>query len=478
MFPMVIGPDATPFTAPPADSIFSNINGRAFRGDHSFIATLRVLLKDRIHSEDNMTMTLVERPIIRTEGYPDVESLCHHIFGYTPKCEISIVNLSRRGELANAHTKAFDDVLSSADGFSLKSDISLLMEQTKLLDTCRIYVNSDRKSCIILVNNLSINTWHALQCLIPRMLPAYFADKRLTPQELELIGSLNVETCERYLELMQKMAEGIDFRGHLIRSIIGNAMTTAAENNIRNLEKAISQRQAEMEDLMSRYHDCVVRNDKDNATLAGYIIRKNAGAKDDELLSFLIQMDWFTPVQNNGNGFSFIVRTYLDMFDPDMFETMADNEDSHIWEAGYGEGFEDRLDRRLLLDAIFSNDAKFKINCCAYFNLDVRGTIDSYRSYTFPNALRDCIPNPHLNYFDCFGDHMPIIDDRIQAGDLMGAVMQCKTSASSLNVGESPTMRRFLEDLFTTGKRCIHLPDGRDVSPIEALNILKEVPNA
>lgn len=478
MFPMVIRQDATPFTAPPSDNLFSNINGRSFRGDYSFIATLRALLKDRIPSEDHLTMMLVERPVVRSEGYRNVESLCSHMFSHTPQCEICIVNLSRRGDLAEAYTKIFDDTLSSSDGFSLKSDISLLMEQTKLLDTCRIYVNHATKACIVLVNNLSLNTWHTLQCLIPRMLPAYFVDNRPTPQELQLIGSLNVETCELYIELMKKMAEGIDFRGHLIRSIVGNIMTTAANTHIRNLERHIAEVRSRMDDLMSQYHDYVVQLDKNNATLAGYIVRKNAGAKDDEFINFLTQMNWFTPIDNTGDGFTFLIRTYLDMFDPDMFETMADNEDSHIWEAGYGEGFGDRLDRRLLLDAIFGHDAKFKVNCCAFFNLDVRGTIDSYRGYTFPNDLRDCIPNPHLNYFDCFGDHMGIINDRIQAGDLMGAVMQCKTSASSVNVGESPTMRRFLEELFSTDRKCIHLPDGRDVSPIEALNILKEVPNA
>lgn len=478
MFPMVIRQDATPFTAPPSDNIFSNINGRSFRGDYSFAATLRALLKDRIPAEDTLTMMLVERPMVNHDGYRDVDALCSHMFSHTPKCEICIVNLGRRGEMAEAQTKVFDVALSSAGGFELKSDISILMEQTKLLERCRIYVNRDAKACIVVVNNLSLNTWHALQCLIPRMLPAYFADKRLTQQEMELIGSLNVETSERYIEVMGRMAEGIDFRGHLIRNIVGNIMTTAANNHIRSLEKSIAGIRDRLEELMFQYRNHTIELDQKNAALAGYIIRKNAGAKDEEFLNFLTQMSWFTPEDNTGEGFTFVVRTYLDMFDPDMFETMADNNDSHIWEAGYGNGFEDRVDRRLLLDAIFGHEATFKINSCAYFNLDVRGVIDSCRGYSFPAAFKDCIPNPHLNYFDCFGDHYSLINDRIQSGDLMGAVMQCKTSASSLNVGESPTMRRFLEDLFTTDRKCIHLPDGRDVSPIEALNILKEVPNA
>ena len=475
MFSTIIGQSATKFTAPPADSMFPNIQGRTFRGDYSFIATLRVLLKDRIPEGHSFTMNMHDS-ITVNRSYSDEAEFLAHTIGHIPEREICVINLRQRDKVqADETIEKFDQNLSS---FENKRDLSLLMEQTKTVQSCRIYVNEERCAAIIMVNSMVIAAWHALQCLIPRMIRPYFMTNKPTSEEVKLLCALNTATDETYLQLMNELAEGIDFRGFLLKNVVGGVVKRAAEVHINNLREEIRRSNNRTTELMEEYGRLVRKIDNDNATLAGYIMRRNAGENDNELMDFLSSQMWFDPIEQSSNGFSFTVKTFLDQFDPDMYEAMARNRHSFLWGTDYGDAFNDREDRLLLMNALFSSEATMKINACAYFNMDIRGEISTCCDYSYPEEYEDRFANPHLDFHSCFGDHRTYIQDRIRAGDLIGAVMQCKTSASSLNVGEEPTMRPFLGRLFTTTKKCIHLEDGRDATPVEALKILKEGSNA
>lgn len=475
MFPMIIGQQATRFTAHPADTMFSNIVGRSFRGDYSFIATLRAMLHTRIPKDSHFSIELKENVSFRpAETYGSCAEFLTNVIGHIPTDEIAIINIRQRDERAEATMELFDKLVHVEGGFEQKRDLGLILEQAGIVKYCHIYVNTASKGCVVVVNTLSLPIWHALQCLIPRLVPAYFTDAKPTEIERELLFSLNTGTDEAYIQVLNRMAEGIDFRGFLIKNVVSGVMARAADSHISSVKENIARITQKMQDLMHEYRMATGQLDNQNAMLAGYISRKNAGSQDDELVEFLSMQDWFTPVDRFDNGFSFIIRSFIDMFDPDMYETLANNRHSFIWDADYSGDFSDRDDRRLLLDAIFGNDATMKIHTCAYFSMNVSGSIDTSTCYGFPAEFDDCIPNVHLDQYHCFGDHAPLINERIGSGDLIGAIMQCKLSASSQNVGETPTMTRLLSDLFKTSKKCIRLEDGRDVTPVEALNILKE----
>ena len=127
-----------------------------------------------------------------------------------------------------------------------------------------------------------------------------------------------------------------------------------------------------------------------------------------------------------------------------------------------------------LLDAIFGDEPVLRVKICAYYDMDVRGDVDSMRRYRFQPNCNDYMPNPHLNHYNCLGNHRRYINDRLTDGDVVGAIEQCIASAKSLNIGEGATMEYFLHDLFQTSRKIIELPDHTSVNPSEALKWLKD----
>lgn len=476
----VTQPD-TQFTSPAGNAIFDRISGRTFRGDYSFIATLRAFLSNRLPEGKTFSMWVNDSPVnIESSGnYLDDEHLMTRVIGHVPDHEIAIVNLRQAGERADNTMQNLSDKFKDSN-FEYVAKLSSHIESTKLVSHCRIFCNKEKCAVLIFLNTMDTRTWHALQCLIPPLLPALFEGKPVTPEEFEVIRGLNSETEEAYLNAIRVLEKSIDFRGYQIKSVCGGLMKRVADVHINALNEDISHIRRRMSDLMASYREQCLMLDQRNLDLSAYILRRNAGGNDEELIEFLNHQTWFNPVEAKPEGFSFIVTTPIEFWDPDMFESIANNEDSFYWDdVSVSDCFDDEEDRMMLLKAIFGPDPIMKVRFVAYYNLDTRGTIGTVSGYSFAPEYKDYMPNPHLYHFSCFGQHLELIQDRIQAGDLIGAVMQCKTSAASLNVGESPTMTHFLEELFCTNKKCIELLDGRFVSPEDALLYLKgELNNA
>ena len=64
--------------------------------------------------------------------------------------------------------------------------------------------------------------------------------------------------------------------------------------------------------------------------------------------------------------------------------------------------------------------------------------------------------------------------------DYIGAIEQCSASCKSLNFNDSPVMQEFMRRMYgisdyqdNINTRCIELPDGTVVTPVDAINWLK-----
>lgn len=484
MFMYSVTQQDTKYTCPAGNAIFDRISGRTFRGDHSFIATLRALLNTRLPEDEQFSVWVNEGSVnIEPFGsYSNAGNMMERTIGHVPHNQIAVINLRYAGERAQNAIEVFDKTFEGEKsfGFEYVAKLSGHIESTKLVSHCRIFCNKERRAALIVVNTMDLRTWHALQCIIPPMLPKLFEGNPVTPEEFEVIRGLNSETEEAYLKAIKVLEQKIDFRGYQIKAVCGGVMKRVAEQHIASINENISHIRLRMSELMNNYREQCRMLDEQNLSLSAYILRKNAGGNDSELMEYLTHQSWFNPVEAKPEGFSFIVSTPIEYWDPDMYESIANNDDSFYWDdIETSDFFDNEADRLMLLNAIFSHDPILKVRFVAYYNLDTRGTIGTISGYGFPPEYKDYMPNPHLFHYSCFGQHADLIQDRIHDGDLIGAVMQCKTSAASLNVGESPTMTHFLEELWCTNKKCIELPDGRCVNPEDALLFLKgELNNA
>lgn len=488
MFPTLIESSVSALTSPIADTMFPNITGRAFRGDYSFSATLRALLYNRMPENHRMSVWFNDNvPRIDVGmNYQSAREFLNNSIGHVPENEIAVVNLRNRGEASKPQLEFFETQLAESV-FTYEPDLSLAMEQTKLHNHfgCRVFTSKANNAAIVVVDSLDTLVWHTMQAILCRLLVNYYdrtPEGKPNDMQMRVVLGLNCKDGpEKYIAALKEIENVLDFRGMSIRAICKGTMKRSVEARMRKTEEELNNFHRRIDDIMTDYKSCIRQMEELNIVLAGCIAQKNAAANDDELIEYLTSQTWFNPIEKKDDGFSFILRSDLDLFDAEMYECMIDNDDSFYWDdVSYNdELWEDEDDRRLLLDHLFGSEADLKLQTCAFFTLGTAGNISSWSGYSYPAAYENCLPNPHLNHFNCLGAHFELITDRIRAGDLIGAIAQCRTSTASVNLGESPTMRHFLEDLWFTHKTCIRLPDGREVEPHDALLYLKgELNNA
>lgn len=471
----------TPLTTDLVSDYFT-IKGSYFSGDVSFVATLRALLHERCCREE-VTLFIHSDSVLGLTTIPDLppERLFAHFSSILP-CDgnaLNVVNLTGSQEEVEYAFSLFDN---SENGFSAiypdypeAKDLGAFVRNRARLNA-RFYVNKDGKRATIVCDNLALPTYHFLQSLTPRLLPHFFENAPLDEEEFSLLDSLTFRTAVKYEERLAVLADRIDFREYAVRKVIGDFEREGRREEIRRTEENIARLRAEMEGHRDRYRDCLARIYDMNFRLAGQEIALRSASSSSELIDYIIHNRNITPLRTSGRVFLFAVKTFLESFDPEQFRTYSQNIHSFLYEGYECSGrFEDMESRKKMLEAIFSDEPTLKVKICSNYSLDLRGSCSCNVMFCYGDEFSDYIPNPHIHYFACLGNYAVYIDRALQKGDTIGAIEQCVASAKSLNLAEAPTVRKFLSDVFNSHHKIIRLPDGRDVTPEEALDYLNSL---
>jgi hypothetical protein len=129
-----------------------------------------------------------------------------------------------------------------------------------------------------------------------------------------------------------------------------------------------------------------------------------------------------------------------------------------------------------LLTAIFI-DQTLKIRFCAAYYFDLNGSVGAQYHHRFPSSFSGYKPNPHIDEFECMGNYKRTINEALTRRDYITALEQCVASAKSLNLHDSAVIGRFIGHFCQNGGssyKAIELPDGRIVSPKEAIKWIEE----
>ena len=475
MFANAIREGSTPFTSKIADEMFGHITGRPYRGDESFTATMRALLHKRLPDGAHVSVRQVDFPLNLSDSVFNAEPnafLSNAIDGI-PADTISVASVRGTQEYINRVFSALDEKMDRVEDISIRRDLQQVFEKAKT--AARFYINAATNSALIVIERLDLTRWRLIQCSMKHYLPNYFSGENdTTPAERDMLRSLHLGSSDDYLAAISKLAEGIDFRGYVLEHIVKDLSKSIHQSSVTRTENKLRELRARLEELISTQRSVLNSIDTENVMLLGFRERLRNNDGDKELLEFMKMNKNIEPLERHDHGFSIIIRTDLDSYDPDLYERMARNADSDLYYDYEVENddFDSDANKRKLLDAIFGENPVLKVNTCAYFDIDVRGSVHVSSGYSFPAAYDDCLPNPHLDHHACLGQHRAPIESFIQRGDIPAALMQCRTAASSINLGEQPTLHPFLRDLFGTTNKIIRLPDGTNVNPSEALKWL------
>lgn len=459
---------------------FFSIGGDTFINDCSFLSTMRALL----HKRCNGSEVLFGHRGFNTTGMSTTQLEPKQVFDViwsVPFGEnrLQICNLTGTTEDNAATFALYDD---PDRGFSAQypdyveaKDLRLFVQNRGKLNA-RFYISERFKDTLVICEDLSLPTYHLLQSLTPRLFPQFFVDSPLDNEELALLDSLTYRTATEYERLIAILANRIDLRSHLIKTIIGDFEKSSRREEIKRTKKEIEDYRDEINQLESRYAYYIAAIDELNYKLSGQEMALESASDGSELIDYFICNRNINPTGVEGRRLSFTVKTFFEFFDPELFRTYAQNPNSCLY-MGYefsGE-FSNVEDRKRMINAIFSDTPILKVKVCSNYTLDLRGQVTARRFYDYGNDFIDYVPNPHIHHFACLGNYASYINRALQDGNIVTAIEQCIASAKSLNLSESHTTRYFLDDVFTSTHNIIRLPDGREVTPGNALKYLKSL---
>lgn len=459
-----------------AEDVFPNIIGRTYGNDNTFLATLRALLASRMASDDTLCLDVRvgSNRSFDLSNLSDIE-VFNALVGLVENNTILVYGLNGTETWNNTALKSLESVFDSMKNFVALKDIGIFVQRTANA-VVRVYVDEENHSVVVFVVDMNVKLWHYVQSFIPRYFPWYYKDNPITDDEKLLARSLTLKTSKTYEQLIENYADKFDFRNRRITKLIGGIEKRTKLKQIENVKAEITNQEANIERHQKTYLQMIENLQNLRIRESGLKWQMEHGADDSELVDYFVHNQHLDIVSASNNRIEIIVGTTIECYDPELFERMERNPDSFLY-TGYkvtNPVFTDIKARKKLIDALFGDDAIMGIKVCAYYKLDLSGSVSTVKQYAYPKPKYEhFLTNPHFYFFACLGTYDVYINDALRKGDYVYAVEQCVLSAKTINLTEGEqTVAPFMGLLFNSNKEIILMPDGTSCTPEAAYNWL------
>lgn len=475
-----------------ADGLFQNINGQDFRGDTSFLATLRALMYKRVPKEESIWLRVSASRYGKYEIDGATAKDCVRAFlrntdiiSAVPGA-LHIHTFDGDEEGNTASFAAIDNGGVNAalgNAFTSLPDVAKFLEQNGKI-RARVFISEERKSVLIFVEKLDIKRWHLLQSLIPRYMPWYVRENPFDDEEVALIRSLTKRYAPDYTELIEKFASRFDFRTQAVRNMLRGFENAFEKDKLQSVQREITNNRNRIEQLEQQFRDLYVRI-ADLTTQELGLIAKMRGDGDDnkdtEFMEYMLCNKSINLVRVSGGTIEFIVTTTISSFDPELFESAIERFGRSFFYRHYQTGQryqnEEMTDERIkrLMIAIF-RDEIMKLRVCAAYKLNFSdGGYYGLKNYSFPeDILRDHTPNQHIQHYACLGNNQTYIRKAMINRDYVAAVSNCCGSATNINLSEANTGTFFMQKICANDVgKIIQMPDGSTATPLDAVKWLE-----
>lgn len=256
-----------------------------------------------------------------------------------------------------------------------------------------------------------------------------------------------------------------------IRAGLAGFESRGIESRINVLRKTVEQKRREIQTELETLGRLNASFADTTRTLSALQNHFDTQCDTNELMNFFLSSKSLELVEVKDNRITFVVKTFLAQYDDDYFADMVSNYDTILYDYVREQ---DLVDFGNLLRAIFETN-EIKLKTWASFTIDSEGTF-SFPHKTGSISVTGYIPHPHLEKFSCDGDNGRIIVQRLGEQDFVGAVSQCIAATTNLNFYDSTVVDNLFDTYLNlrTDAEFLELPDGRIVSPKEAVKWIKE----
>ena len=473
----------TALTTDEANDVF---RGRIFAdntlyGDISFISTLRALLHSRMEDGDSLCLKFGASNYTKEQvSEMSVQVASKNMFN--PPRERGYIYIHQLIGANEENNKACFDKIESV--FSRKRGSWASWERVEKITgffnkqfNVLCFVNNDTKSVAVYIDTIKIPYIHYLQCAIFAFFPWYFSpEKGVTPEEMEIVNSLRETSKDKFLDCMARYSEKLDFRGYKIKKLLKGFQTKYEEVEKRHQQERIQSFIRDINTYNSHIRERLMQKNEAEIRLLGLEKRIADGVENNELMDYFLCNKKLIVEYINGDELTFGVRDYLTYFDEAQAKRAINNKGSFVY-ANHGTS-DDKLNPEAmgkLMTAIFV-DQTLKVKSCSKYTLQISGGV-SPRSYEEYGAeYKDAMPNPHIDRYSCMGGYSEVINNYLKDHDYINAVEHCIASCKSLNLFDGPVMVTFVKYFYENKtKKFIELPDGTSISPVDAIDWIREV---
>lgn len=471
---------STPLTTDAANSYFKNISGQTFGSDNSFLATLRALVAPRMKEEDSIFLRFnrsdySSSQIANVPIEHVVSAICSSYELSEARNQIAVHSFTSDHESNLSNMRAIEKLPACYSGYYQLDKVKAFYRKSFSVDC---YINPELKNVIIFVDNLDNKKLHYLQVSILAFLPWYFnPEEGVSDIEMQLIYSLRESSPEKYQNCLAKIAEQYDFRTARIRQLLSGFETRYEKievenvrNSIRSTDTTINQYNDEIGVLLGRRNELCIR-------LMGLERKIAEGGEDSEIMEYFLCNNRLVLEDVTDTDMYFCVKDYLTYFDREMAEQYINNDRSFVYSNHRGDSIEKM--KKLMYEIFVSEEPRLRIKVCAAYRFNLNGNVGTQGGHRFSYEFSDCMPNPHIDRYNCIGNYERTINQLLMNRDYIGALEQCVASCKSLNWGDSIVMETFMSTMWGSSgdgynNKCIELPDGSVVKPNDAIKWLEQ----
>lgn len=483
MFKSVIA--STPLVSESANAFFEKIRGDSFQGDVTFLSTLRALVAPRMSEEDTVELSFTSSDFsASTVRNHDAQTVLSAICRYPNAVEgkSGIIQIhSFKSSYPNDNTACFELVESSFEkhysGWHRLGKVTDFFRKTFAV-LC--FINPEKKSAYLFTDGMDVKKMHYLQCSIFAFLPWYFdPEAGVSGIEMKLIESLREKTSQAYEACIAEIASQYDFRTQQIRKLLSGFELRYERQKLESVRRDVLSYIRSIEDFNNRIGDLLRRKAEADICILGLEAKIAQGdSQDSEIMEYFLCNSNLVLEGVTNTYMEFTCMDYITYFDEDMAKQMIDNHRSYIYRPN-GRTCNNYIkedDMKKLMNAIFI-DQTLKVKVCAAYRFELQGNVIGMSGYDYGYECHECFPNPHIDRYSCIGNYQRVINQLLQNHDYIGAIEQCIASCKSVNFADSTVMIEFMNRFYgITGDyssiHCIELPDGKTVTPRQAVKWL------
>ena len=346
--------------------------------------------------------------------------------------------------------------------------------------TVKIYTIPDTNTVLVYRSGGLTTPYRRLVIsLIHSMFESIAKAEPLSQDEIEFMRTLTVNDKSAFIERMTRIANRPDFKDFKLRFTLAGFERKIYEKKIKAAEAAIKNAKIKMDEALEEYRR--MNNERMDAmlTLAGLQERHDSIQEVTEVQQYIASNKLLSDIEIDDRKVHFNVKTFLAPYNFDEWDTSVRRSDN-LFTYHVGRGPVKTIDdAKLLLSAIFSENHCLKVKMCAHFDMDFFGaSIETVAAYQFNRlpGYEGYIPNPHLQYYRCFGENQLDILNALGESDMISAIEACINVARRISIFD-PSYRHFVYDLYGSENKCIITEDGTEMTVAEALTYLKEKKN-